>query len=530
MLEVLPRLADAQDQPAPVPASRFAIRLDGTPFDFEMIARIGSGNAIMYPDAAGLGRCREARSALEQRIGKGLPIYGATTGVGAMKDVSLSPKDLASFNQGLVQAHHFGTGEPLPSSVVGNAMAIRVNTALTGRVGCTVALVDAYLRLLSADVIPVVRSSGSIGCADIGLMGQIGAVLVGAGEAIYRDRRLPAHVALREAGLSPFTMAPRDSLAAVSANAVSFASAAETVRSAAGAVRMLMAVSVLGSGALGASPDPWRAATFVGADVEALVGTWLCDAARQWVWLSGTHVHDPLSLRMMPQIFGTCFDSLLVAGRTVLAATGRTDDNPVVVDGDVLSSGGSLPLGVTVSMQAASIALAHVARNSFNRCVLLVNGGRRCLPVNLVPAGAIATGFGPTVKAAAELFSRALSLSAPVSAQSIVLAGGIEDEAAFLPLAIDRFRAQVETIRRLTALEALLAAQAVDLLQDSPEGLARLIFEAVRSRAEFYATDRPPSCDLEGIEERLRAESTLLEVLGQAPFQAVDEYFSLNPD
>jgi histidine ammonia-lyase len=104
---------------------------------------------------------------------------------------------------------------------------------------------------------------------------------------------------------------------------------------------------------------------------------------------------------MMPQVFGTCLDSLLAAGRTVLAATGRTDDNPVIVDG---SSGGSLPLGVTVSMQAASIAMAHVARNSFNRCVLLVNGGRRGLPVHLVPAGAIATGLGPAVKAAAELF------------------------------------------------------------------------------------------------------------------------------
>jgi histidine ammonia-lyase len=68
-------------------------------------------------------------------------------------------------------------------------------------------------------------------------------------------------------------MAPRDSLASISVNAVSFAAAAEAVRSAAGTVRILMAVSVLSSGALGASPEPWRAATYVGTDVEALVGT-----------------------------------------------------------------------------------------------------------------------------------------------------------------------------------------------------------------------------------------------------------------
>jgi histidine ammonia-lyase len=233
---------------------------------------------------------------------------------------------------------------------------------------------------------------------------------------------------------------------------------------------------------------------------------------------------------MMPQIFGTCFDSFLVVGRTVLAATGRTDDNPVVVDGEVLSSGGSLPLGVTVFLQAASTALAHVARNSFNRCVLLVNGGRRGLPVNLVPAGSVSTGFGPAVRAAAELFSRALSLSAPVSAQSVVLAGGIEDEAAFLPLAIDRFEEQVEAIRRLTALEALLAAQAVDLLKDSPDGVARLVLDAVRSRAGFYASDRPLSGELGDVDVRLAADSFLAEVLGEASLQTVDEFFSLNPD
>ena len=45
-----------------------------------------------------------------------------------------SPEDLDAFNMGLVRAHHFGTGAPFPISVVRNAMAIRVNTALTGRV------------------------------------------------------------------------------------------------------------------------------------------------------------------------------------------------------------------------------------------------------------------------------------------------------------------------------------------------------------------------------------------------------------
>ena len=43
--------------------------------------------------------------------------------------------------------------------------------------------------------------------------------------------------------------------------------------------------------------------------------------------------------------------------RDRFAATGRTDDNPVVVDGQVLTSGGSLPLDVTIFLQTAQLAL-----------------------------------------------------------------------------------------------------------------------------------------------------------------------------
>ncbi|MGO8499626.1 hypothetical protein ACC785_37855, partial [Rhizobium ruizarguesonis] len=64
-------------------------------------------------------------------------------------------------------------------------------------------------------------------------------------------------------------------------------------------------------------------------------------------------------------------------------------------------------------------------------------------PVNLVPSGRIATGFGPSIKLSGEVFSRVLSMSNPLSAQSLVVAAGLEDEAAFLPLVIERFDRQV---------------------------------------------------------------------------------------
>lgn len=505
------------------------IVFNGKPLSFASLARIGAREATMEADPAALNRVRTARAVVEDRIAQGLPVYGSTTGVGAMKDVAWTAEELETFNMGLVRAHHFGTGAPFPSSVVRGAMAIRVNTALTGRVGCSTELVDAYLGLLDRDVVPVVRRTGSIGCADIGLMGQIGAVLTGVGEAVYENRRLPAATALEEAGLKPQRLAPRDSLASISVNAVGFAAAAEATRAAAGALRMLLATSLTTAGALGGSRDPWKAVAHVGTEREAEIGAWLFQNAMGWDWPNATHIQDPLSLRMMAQVFGAAFDTLLVCGRTILAATGRTDDNPVVVDGEVLTSGGSLPLDVTIYLETAQLALAHAARNSFNRCVLLGNGARRDLPINLVPKGAIATGFGPIIKLAGELFARTLSMASPVSATSLVVAAGLEDEAAFLPLVVERFERQVEAIRRLAALEGLLASQAMDILGDRPSGVPQMIYERVRKYAAFYEVDRPLSSEVEIIEHDLSSDSTLGELISQAPIPALDEFFALGP-
>jgi hypothetical protein len=62
-------------------------------------------------------------------------------------------------------------------------------------------------------------------------------------------------------------------------------------------------------------------------------------------------------------------------------------------------------------------------------------------------------------------------MSVPVSAQSLVVAAGLEDEAAFLPLVVERFERQVRALRRLAALEGLLAAQAMDIHGDRPSGV-----------------------------------------------------------
>src|SRR5690606_12718806 len=100
----------------------------------------------------GMGRIGAARHIVTDRLASGLPVYGANTGVGSMKDKLWTADDLSEFNNSLVKAHHFGTGEPFSLPIVRRAMAIRINTALGGYSGCSPELVDAFLGLLEKDV------------------------------------------------------------------------------------------------------------------------------------------------------------------------------------------------------------------------------------------------------------------------------------------------------------------------------------------------------------------------------------------
>jgi histidine ammonia-lyase len=510
--------------------SKSVVVLAGQPLTFHQLHLIGSARARIIACPEGLDRVRRARASLEAAIDGGKAIYGVNTGVGAMKDVRWEPESLATFNLGLVRAHHFGTGAHFPAATVRKAIAIRINTLLRGQTGCSMALVDALLALLDRDVVPAVRRTGSIGCADIGLMGQIGTVLTGGGHAVWRGRRVPTPLAFAEAGLEPLALAPRDALAALAVNAVAFAAAAVVLRRAARAVRILSITSLASSAVLGAARDPWRSAVGLGGHDRTAIANWFWVMSQQAGWVDGSQLQDPLSLRMLPQIFGTANGQLLHAGAIVREATAQTDDNPVIISGEVLTSGGSLPLEVSIAVQGCQLVLAHIARNVFNRSSILMSGGRRNTSVNLVSDGVVSTGFGPALKLMGDLYMRVLTLSAPLSPQQLVVANGIEDEASYLPLIIERLEEQVDALLHMAALEALFSAQAIDICGDHFGGAVRAVHDLVRRHSPHYTLDRPLSAEIESLRQALARRSVVEPLLASAPFAETDSFFDLVPD
>ncbi|MEK1924032.1 MAG: aromatic amino acid lyase, partial [Rhizobium giardinii] len=193
----------------------------------------------------------------------------------------------------------------------------------------------------------------------------------------------------------------------------------------------------------------------------------------------------------------------------------------------VHASGASLPLTTTLYIETAQIAFSHVARNMLNRCILLSNGVRRNLPINLVAPGEVASGLGPLMKLVVELYMRVQSMAVPLSAQSIVVAGGLEEEATFLPLIVERMETQVRDLRQMAAIEALLSAQAIDLLGDKPQGVTQVAYDRVRALSAIYLKDRPLSKEIEALHREFASEGLLHTLVEMAPMPEFDDFFAL---
>ena len=94
----------------------------------EIAASSGSprGEARIACDREALRRVDSNRSALESALAEGQPIYGVTTGLGALVTRQVAVDETGAAQAALLRSHASGTGPDLPREVVRAAMAVRV--------------------------------------------------------------------------------------------------------------------------------------------------------------------------------------------------------------------------------------------------------------------------------------------------------------------------------------------------------------------------------------------------------------------
>ncbi|MCH7754770.1 aromatic amino acid lyase, partial [candidate division KSB1 bacterium] len=112
------------------------------------------------------------------------PLYGFNTGIGSLKNVSISHEKLAQFQENYIKSHSVGVGEPLDDEIVRGAMLIQVNSLAKGHSGIRPVIIDKLIEMLNKQVHPVVPGQGSLGASgDLAPLTHIASVLIGVDEA-----------------------------------------------------------------------------------------------------------------------------------------------------------------------------------------------------------------------------------------------------------------------------------------------------------------------------------------------------------
>ena len=487
--------------------------LDGAPIGIDVIVAIARQRRKLALAPAAIARMAAARRIVLQHLDEGRAVYGLTTGLGP-RATSMLPADmLAEFSKITVRGRAHGVGTRLPADAVRAAMLVRAQGLVQGGAGADPAIAGQLVALLNAGIHPVVPSIGSIGAADLVLMGHIGLVMMGEGEAELDGTILPGAAALARAGIEPVGIGPKDGIAIVSSNAITVGRAALALADAARLLDRTILAAALSMEAFRANLSPFdpRIAALRPAPGQATV------AARLLQFLDGAsltepgaarRVQDPLSLRCTSQVLGSLAAALDFAERAVAPELGGSGDNPSVIveHGTILSNGNFHVAALALAFDAAAIGLAQGANLSVQRAAKLLTERLSDLPPTLSPRGPTRAGMAPLLKTGEALAIEISHLANPVSPHSRSSADGVEDDTSNAPQAVAKFEQALDRFRLTIALELTIAAQAVEFAK--PERLGRgtaIAQEMVRSVAARMDEDRGLGSDVEAVAAMLAA-------------------------
>jgi len=452
-----------------------AVRLDGAGLTIDALVRVAQGAPVVLAPE-GLDRMRTARAVIDRAVAEGRPVYGVTTGLGARATEVLDAASLAAFSVQTLRGRAQAIGAPEPAARTRAGLAVRLNTLLTGLSGASPRLADHIAACLNAGLTPVTGEIGSVGPSDLVVNATVGLALIGEGWMHGPAGPVPAAQALAAAGIAPLALGPRDGLALAghcgpSAGTAALAHAATAT--VLGAAQAAAALSLEGFRATLAplSPVALQAKPLPGQQIAAADLTRCLQCSALWTPGTARRLQDPLSLRHIAQIHGALFLALEQAERVIGIELNGASDNPVVdpATGAIVPTGAYYTAELALVCEMACRAVLAVAMAQLARITRLLDPRLSGLPAFLAPERASSNGFAPLIKTAEALVAEIAHAAQPPAVWPSLSALGVEDTLTTAPVAARALARVADHLAQLTALELIVAAQAVELAGRSDE-------------------------------------------------------------
>lgn len=467
------------------------------PLTFESIEEIlEQGHFLRLSDEA-IRLIEKSKAYLDNKIAHtDGPLYGITTGFGALCDIDIPKDDLSKLQENLVLSHACNLGPEIPHDVTRLMLLLKAHALARGNSAVQLITVQRILDLFNHGVTPVVCELGSLGASgDLAPLSMLFLPLLGHGEVWFEGARFPASEILQKFGWNPIRLEAKEGLALLNGTQFMNAHGVYTLLQ---AFRLLKQADIIGALSLDAfdgliepfmeniqliRPHPGQLQTAANFRY-LLAGSEIMARPKQ-------HIQDPYSFRCIPQVHGAVKDSVNYVASVVGIEINSVTDNPTVFpDEDKIVSGGNFhgePLALALDFLA--IALSELGSISERRTYRLISG-ERGLPEFLVARPGINSGFMIPQYAAASIVSQNKQLSTPASVDSIPSSNEQEDHVSMGANAATKALKVAMNVERILAIELYNAAQALEFrrpLHTSP--YLEDFVSQYRSRVEFVQSD-----------------------------------------
>ena len=442
---------------------------------FDDLIAIARDNAQVSLSQQSLTAMQNSRDHVEELAASETPVYGISTGFGALANRHVSIALRTQLQRSLIRSHAAGVGQPVEREVVRALMALRLKTIASGQTGVRPLVAQTMAALLNANITPVVYEFGSLGCSgDLAPLAHCALVLMGEGEAIDRDgRQRPVTEILADAGISPIQLAEKEGLALINGTDGMLGMlilAIADLRMLVNSADVIAAMSV--EGLLGTDrvfiPElhlPLRAHPGQAESAARMLAT-LKDSG-----IVASHLHnddrvqDAYSLRCAPQVAGAVRDTIEYAATVALRELSAVIDNPVVLkDGRISSNGNFHGAPIAYVLDFLAIAVADLGSISERRTDRALDKNRNAgLPPFLADDPGVDSGLMIAQYTQAALVSENKRLANPASVDSIPSSAMQEDHVSMGWSAARKLRQAIENLTHILAIELLTAARAIEL-------------------------------------------------------------------
>ena len=506
-----------------------AVALDGRSLTRERLVAIARGPASVALAPAAREAMRASRRAVEAAVASGRPVYGVTTGFGALSAETIPTGQVLELQAGLARSHASGVGPPLPADIVRGMIALRANSLARGLSGVRPEIVDRLLEVLNRGLVPWIPEQGSVGASgDLAPLAHL--ALAVTGEGGFRvgpaTAATPAREVLAREGLAPLALEAKEGVALLNGTALMASYLGLSTEDARGLLDAAVVAGAMSVDALLGSPEPFddrlgeaRNAPDERAVAAALrsllAGSSLATARAGW------RGQEPYTLRCLPQVLGAVRFALAVAEVAADREMNAVTDNPLVVgESEFLSGGNFHGQTLAFALDALALAVQYVAGFSERRTARLVHPAlNRGLPAFLAPRPGVSSGLMIPQYVAASLVSENATLVHPASATSLPTSADQEDYVSMGAWAGAKLRRVLANAQRVVAIEWIVAGAALERRRPGVGGAGtEAAVRALRRRVPPWGEDRSPAAEIEAIAGAIASGELVREVRAAVPF------------